>query len=72
MKRDWARVRQRELLLRRGHEGVGGGVPPFMTPLIRPRPKPRRIPKVELREQAARALANYEGQITRCPPGRKR
>jgi len=28
--------------------------------------------KAELREQAMEAVASYEGQITRCPPKRRR
>ena len=28
--------------------------------------------KAELREQAAEAVASYEGLITRCPPKRRR
>ena len=33
-------------------------------------PKPPKLTKGELREQLEAALANYNGRVTHCPPGK--
>jgi hypothetical protein len=68
MKRNWQRDHERQTIRRYGFESISGASSPMAT-LSVPRIKPS---KAQLREQAARAIAEFKGEITRCPPPRKR
>jgi uncharacterized DUF497 family protein len=68
MKRNWDRDKERRSIHRHGFESLSGAswqMPSLSAPTIKPS-------KAELREQAARAIAEFKGEITRCPPPRKR
>ena len=68
-RRNWDRARSRDLMRRHGVEDAQH-VSSLIAPLVRRRPKRRPLSKAELRDQAAQAMANYEGAIARevrCP-----
>jgi hypothetical protein len=52
-----------------GRNGTVGAWPPEVVMALSLRPGPT---KSELREQAAEAVASYEGPITRCAPKRRK
>jgi hypothetical protein len=62
---NWSRIKQRSLMRRRGVEDIKGDTP-IVTPPANKQPRPRKLSKAELREQAAAAfLAWRAGQTSK-------
>jgi hypothetical protein len=68
---DWAAVSKRTAIRRYG--AIGARCSEASAGVSGPRPFRRPgVSKTELREQAAEAMASYEGPITRCAPKRRK
>jgi hypothetical protein len=68
MRRNWQRDHERQAIRRYGFESISGASSPMPT-LSALTIEPS---EAKLREQAARAVAEIKGEVTKCPPGRKR
>jgi hypothetical protein len=66
----WFTNEQRSRIRRHGAVGVHGSR--ASTGVSGQHPFSPGPSKTELREQAAEAVASYEGRITRCPPKRRK
>jgi hypothetical protein len=66
----WRTVAERARIRRQG--AVGGRGTEAAAGLSGPRPFRPGTSKADLRREAEAAIADYTGEITRCPSGRRR
>jgi ProP effector len=70
--RNWTSARNRERLKRQGGEAIGGGQDFSALMPAQGSSRPQQLSKQQLRAQAEQAVAGYAGEITRCPPAKRR